>query len=350
MTLRSVLSLRCITLTSILISPSPAQRYMIDHWLTESFFLSDPNTLSFIPVFCLERTIEPEPGLAWQASKTWFNGQISLYFLLFVCINTWNLSFRAGHQRSGQSLGGQSLFVHSEGAAFASWSGGRRHRRRAVQLRLHQWDSFLFRPLWSAGTYQTWAFFMFSPVKVEMKGPHDYSSPADWPLMMVCTINDVKRVFLLWYYAFSVYCVWINDAVFASKQTGWLSGPALVSVAVLHGHVHRVRALWGSLALLVRLLLERPVEDPILDRRRHHTGHAGKGCVLLGIPEHPLQRRLRLVEVRVRFFLSPLLLCQMSILIARQQFRVLWYLPSCSPRLKDPSPESSFSSSVLDTE
>lgn len=29
---------------------------------------------------------------------------------------------------------------------------------------------------------------MFLPsVKVEMKGPHDYSSPADWPQMMVCT-------------------------------------------------------------------------------------------------------------------------------------------------------------------
>lgn len=40
---------------------------------------------------------------------------------------------------------------------------------------------------------------MFSPVKVEMKGPHDYSSPADWPLMMVGAINDVKRVFLIRY-------------------------------------------------------------------------------------------------------------------------------------------------------
>ena len=32
-------------------------------------------------------------------------------------------------------------------------------------------------------------FICISPVKVEMKGPHDYSSPADWPLMMVCMIN-----------------------------------------------------------------------------------------------------------------------------------------------------------------
>lgn len=71
-----------------------------------------------------------------------------------------------------------------------------------------------------------------------------------------------------------------------------------MSVTVLYGHVHRVRALWGSLALLVRLLLERSVEDPVLDRRRHHTGHAGKGCILLGIPEHPLQRRLWLVDIR----------------------------------------------------
>lgn len=76
---------------------------------------------------------------------------------------------------------------------------------------------------------------------------------------------------------------------------------ALLSVTVLHGHVHRLRAVWGSLALLVRLLLERPVEDPVLDRGRYHTGHAGKGCVLLGIPEHPLQRRLRLVDFTIPF-------------------------------------------------
>lgn len=48
-------------------------------------------------------------------------------------------------------------------------------------------------------------FFMFFPVKVEMKGPHDYSSPADWPLMMVCSITDVKSVFQIWYYGFGGY-------------------------------------------------------------------------------------------------------------------------------------------------
>lgn len=32
-----------------------------------------------------------------------------------------------------------------------------------------------------------------------MKGPHDYSSPADWPLMMVCAIKDVMSVFLTWF-------------------------------------------------------------------------------------------------------------------------------------------------------
>lgn len=34
--------------------------------------------------------------------------------------------------------------------------------------------------------------FFLSSVKVEMKGPHDYSSPADWPLMMV---RDNKQTF-----------------------------------------------------------------------------------------------------------------------------------------------------------
>ena len=38
------------------------------------------------------------------------------------------------------------------------------------------------------------SLFFSSPVKVEMKGPHDYSSPADWPLMMVCAVNDVEIV------------------------------------------------------------------------------------------------------------------------------------------------------------
>lgn len=33
--------------------------------------------------------------------------------------------------------------------------------------------------------------FVVSAVKVEMKGPHDYSSPADWPLMMVCTRSEL---------------------------------------------------------------------------------------------------------------------------------------------------------------
>lgn len=80
-----------------------------------------------------------------------------------------------------------------------------------------------------------------------------------------------------------------------------MNRPVLLSVTVLHGHVHRLRALWSSLALLVRLLLARSVEDPVLDRRRHHTGHAGKGRLLLGIPEHPFQRRLRSVDIRVRF-------------------------------------------------
>lgn len=42
------------------------------------------------------------------------------------------------------------------------------------------------------GTCQTHLSFFLSSVKVEMKGPHDYSSPADWPLMMV---RDNKQTF-----------------------------------------------------------------------------------------------------------------------------------------------------------
>lgn len=49
---------------------------------------------------------------------------------------------------------------------------------------------------------------MFSPVKVEMKGPHDYSSPADWPLMMVGTRNHVKRAFLMWCYGLNATDRW----------------------------------------------------------------------------------------------------------------------------------------------
>lgn len=81
----------------------------------------------------------------------------------------------------------------------------------------------------------------------------------------------------------------------------------LLSIAVLHGDVHCVRAVRRSLALLVCLLLERSVADPVLDRRGHHTWHAGKSCVLLRVPEHPLQRRLWSVDLYIelsveRFF------------------------------------------------
>lgn len=71
----------------------------------------------------------------------------------------------------------------------------------------------------------------------------------------------------------------------------YLPKPKL-AVAVLHGHVHRVRPVWRPLAAVVRLLLEGPAADPVLDRRRHHTGDAGEGRVLLRVSEHPLQRRL----------------------------------------------------------
>lgn len=82
---------------------------------------------------------------------------------------------------------------------------------------------------------------------------------------------------------------------------------SLLSVAVLHGHVHRVRSVWRPLAAVVRLLLEGPAADPVLDRRRHHPGDAGEGCVLLRVPEHPLQRRLRLghfLSMEFSFFFS----------------------------------------------
>ncbi|MEQ2158577.1 hypothetical protein GOODEAATRI_013630, partial [Goodea atripinnis] len=36
-------------------------------------------------------------------------------------------------------------------------------------------------------------FFLNSPVNVEMKGPHDYSSPADWPLMIVCILISCRN-------------------------------------------------------------------------------------------------------------------------------------------------------------
>lgn len=77
-TLCSVLSLRSTTLTSILISPSPAQRYVTGHRPAEALVWSEHAV--FIPVFCLERTLEPEPGLAWQTSKMGFKAQTSLYF------------------------------------------------------------------------------------------------------------------------------------------------------------------------------------------------------------------------------------------------------------------------------
>lgn len=53
-----------------------------------------------------------------------------------------------------------------------------------------------------------WLFAFLSSVKVEMKGPHDYSSPADWPLMMVCTKLNKGRVFCIggWYFNTTQQC------------------------------------------------------------------------------------------------------------------------------------------------
>lgn len=56
--------------------------------------------------------------------------------------------------------------------------------------------------------------------------------------------------------------------------------------------MHRVCAVRGALALLVRLLLEGPAADPVLDWGCHHPRHAGESSVLFRIPEHSLQRRL----------------------------------------------------------
>lgn len=133
-----------------------------------------------------------------------------------------------------------------------------------------------------------------------MKGPHDYSSPADWPLMMVCTKLNRGRLFLL------------GDAISTKHRNvpSLSTCLSLLSIPVLHGHVHRVRAVRGSLALLVCLLLEGSAADPVLDRCCHHPRHAGESCVLLRVPEHPVQRRLRLVDLiylivcEIIFFLS----------------------------------------------
>lgn len=61
----------------------------------------------------------------------------------------------AGYQRSGQSLAGQSIPVHSQGAAFAPRDRWRWHRSRAVQLHFHKWEiqfyfqSFIFSHIYS---------------------------------------------------------------------------------------------------------------------------------------------------------------------------------------------------------
>lgn len=104
---------------------------------------------------------------------------------------------------------------------------------------------------------------------------------------------------------------------------------SLLSATVLHDHVHCVCAVRGSLALLVRLLLEGSVADPVLDWRCHHPRHAGKSCVLLRIPEHPLQRRLRLVDFiylfvcGIMFFLFTSVCCNHHFVCVSQQFKAL---------------------------
>lgn len=86
-------------------------------------------------------------------------------------------------------MGGQPLLVHREDAAVVPWHGRGRGRRGAAQLCFHQYDSVSSETLQEEVTLLWWHVpdspFSLSSVKVEMKGPHDYSSPADWPLMMV---------------------------------------------------------------------------------------------------------------------------------------------------------------------
>lgn len=156
----------------------------------------------------------------------------------------------------------------------------------------------------------------------------------------------------------SVECMWLCSDLGSVKNKSlnsmWFKHSPLLSITVLHGHVHCVCAVRGSLALLVCLLLEGSAADPVLDRRRHHTWHAGKSCVLLGIPEHPLQRRLRsvdfiyLIVCGILFLFSFFLYCyNRHFVCVSSQFKGLWFLLSCSLHLKDLSPESWSSLSVL---
>lgn len=51
-------------------------------------------------------------------------------------------------------------------------------------------------------------------------------------------------------------------------------------LAVLHGHVHRVHPVRSAVVRVGGLLLERPAEDPVLDRRGYFPRDGGEGGLL----------------------------------------------------------------------
>lgn len=109
------------------------------------------------------------------------------------------------------------------------------------------------------------------PVQVSMEGPHGYISATEWPLMMVRTSTRRR-----------------SPAPASLTPTGVFFSPP-----VLHGHVHHLRADGRALAGSVRLFLEGPAQDPVLDRRRHLPGDAGESRLLRRVPEHQIRRAVR---------------------------------------------------------
>lgn len=111
-----------------------------------------------------------------------------------------------------------------------------------------------------------------------MTGPYDYLSASEWPLMLVST--HLKSA-----------GTWMKERR-ADPRADCQQCVRCCS-SVLHGDVYRVRADGSDLVGSVRVLLERSVEDPVLDRWSHLSWHVGEGRLLWRVPEHPIRRLVR---------------------------------------------------------
>lgn len=131
--------------------------------------------------------------------------------------------------------------------------------------------------------------FTLSAVEVSMRGPHQYISASEWPLMIV-SLENHSFTWPFPFLNFVAHFLCTSETQFVHPHCMYCNIHVFYVIlpSVLHGDVHHLRAVGCALASSLCLLLERPVADPVLDRRRYFPWHAREGGLLCRVSEHPL--------------------------------------------------------------